>query len=233
MGYILDVIVIAIVAFCAFRSAKRGFMRTAIELAGFALAIILAFNFAPAVSDAAYDGLLDKTVTKKIATAIDERTTDSTTDITEAVWDSVPGFIASNIEYFGITEEEVNDKLSEISGETSTAVAADISHDVVRPVVSAAISGLVGLLIFIVISILAKFLAIPINKLCSFSLVGKLNKTLGAVLGAGKGVIFAAIFFLIISSVVVLTGSGFLIFTRENIDSSALAKLICEFNPIF
>lgn len=233
MGYVLDVIVIAIVVFCAFRSARRGFVRTAIELAGFALAIILAFNFAPAVSDAAYDGLMDKTITKKIAAAIDERTTDSTTDITEVVWDSVPKFIASNIEYFGITEEEVNAKLSEISGETSMAVASDISHEVVRPVVSAAISGIVGFLMFIVISILAKFLAIPINKLCSFSLVGKLNKILGAVLGAGKGVIFAAVFFLIISSVVVLTGSGFLIFTRENIDSSTLAKLICAYNPIF
>ncbi len=233
MSYILDIIVIGIIALCAFLSAKKGFVRTAIELAGFILAIVLAFNLAPKVSDAAYDGMLDKTITKKITAAIDNRATDSTESLTEAVWDSVPSFISSNIEHFGITEEEVNAKLGKLSSSSSSEIAAELSQDAVKPIVSAAMSGIIGILIFIVISIVTKFLAVPINKLFSISLVGTLNRTLGAVLGAGKGIIYAAVFCLIISCLVVFTENGFLIFTREAIEGSALTKLLCEFNPIF
>lgn len=233
MGYILDIIVVGIIALCVFLSAKKGFVRTAIELAGFILAIVLAFNLAPTVADGVYDATLDKPITKKIASAIDERAGSSTANISEAVWDSVPGFISSNIEHFGITQDEVNAKLNKLSTSTSAEIAAELSKETVKPILSAAISGIVGIIIFVLISIATKFLAIPINKIFSFSLVGTLNRVLGAVLGAGKGVVFAAVFCLIISCLVVFTGEGFLIFTREAIEDSTLTKLLCSFNPIF
>ncbi len=233
MGYVLDIIVAVIIAISAFVAAKRGFVRTAIELAGFILAIVLAFNLGPSVSDAVYDGTIHKSVTNKIADAIVEKIDDKTEAKSEAVWDAVPGFVASNIEFFGVDKEGIDAKLETATADTASLVAADISKEYVKPVVSAAICGIVGLVLFIVLSILIKYIAIPINKLFTISIVGTLNRVLGAVLGAGKGVVYAAVFCLIISTLVVFTDSGFLIFTREAIEESSLAKILCGLNPVF
>ena len=66
-----------------------------------------------------------------------------------------------------------------------------------------------------------------LDKVFSMSLVGKINKTLGGVLGLVRGIAIAVVFAFLINLLISLTG-GFLCFTQEAVDSSNIFKLILE-----
>ena len=51
MSYILDAIIILIVLFYVFISAKKGFVRTLIEVVGFVAAIVIAFTVSTPIAE--------------------------------------------------------------------------------------------------------------------------------------------------------------------------------------
>lgn len=233
MGIVLDLIVVAIVALCVIISIKRGFMKTAIELVGFVLAVYVAFNFGPVLSGATYDKLIKNPVSDKISTTITEFAQEGTADVTNAVWDKCPEFFKENADVFGVSLEKLQSDISLGDKLDTNAIAENITDSVVKPIATTALNAVYSILLFLIIAIITKFLSKPINKLFSISFIGKINKTLGGVLGFGKGIVFAIIFCAVISSIVIFTKSGFLIFTKENIEASTIFELLCKINPIY
>ena len=55
MNFVIDLIVVAIIAVCAVVSAKRGFVKVLVEAVGFVAAIILTFTISTPLSEATYD----------------------------------------------------------------------------------------------------------------------------------------------------------------------------------
>ncbi|MBP3706923.1 MAG: CvpA family protein [Clostridia bacterium] len=138
MGIILDLIILAIVAVSVYSSARYGFIRTVIELAGYIIAVILI-----------------STITFSDTTAIFYRT-----------------------------------------------------------------------LLLIVLIVLTKFAAKFINKLFSFSIIGKVNGILGGLLGVPKGILLALAFCLVAFLVATISKDGFLIFSKQAIEESNIFKQI-------
>ncbi len=233
MGIILDLIVLVIVAVCVIISIKRGFVKTAIELIGFGLAIYIAFNFGPVLSNVTYDKVIRNSVSNTISKTITDTAAQTSAQVGEEVWEKLPGFVKNNSEKFGVSKEEMQSKINLTDNLDTMTFAQSITDSVVKPVATTAMNFIYGIILFILIALLTKILAKPINKLFSISFVGSINKFLGAIIGLGKGAVFALIFCAVISAVVVFTKSGFLIFTRENIEASTLFKLLCKINPIY
>ena len=124
-------------------------------------------------------------------------------------------------------------RLSEVSGsvvENSADVVQTISQDIVRPITVKLIGMAATLLIFLALSFIVKFLAKVLNKLFSFSIIGKINSSLGGVIGFFKGIVFATVLCVAISLVINLTGAGFWVFTPENIDATYLFKFFTSFS---
>ena len=84
-----------------------------------------------------------------------------------------------------------------------------------------------------VASDLAFFDVFSIDYDDNFSLVGKLNRTLGGVVGFFKGILLATVFCMIVGVIVSFTKNGFLIFTRESIEASTIFGTICDMLPFF
>ena len=59
MGIVLDLFVLAIVAFVAWRSAVRGFVRTVIELVGYFLAFYISIALSGPIATGIYDKFID------------------------------------------------------------------------------------------------------------------------------------------------------------------------------
>ena len=87
-------------------------------------------------------------------------------------------------------------------------------------------------IIFLVLIIATGFIAKIVNKLFSFSLLGKLNKILGGILGIPKGILLASAFCLLVIVVINVTEDGFLIFTGESIESSMIFEKVLSL-PLF
>ncbi len=217
MGIILDLIIVAIIAVTAIISAKQGFVKTVIEVVGFLLAIYLSFTLSTPVANFVYDKAVEPTV----VTAIEQGIDDAATNTVQSVHEKLPKFIKNNLEFFGVSDEELTGHVNSSAAGGASSIAATVSEKVVAPIVVSVVKTIVSVVLFIILLFVVRILAKLINKLFSFSLVGTLNKVLGAVLGAVKGTIFAAVFCAVAVFVGALAGGKIL----EAVDNS----YICGF----
>lgn len=216
MSFVLDAVVIALIAIFAIIAAKKGFVRSLIEFVGYILALIIAVTVSGALADLAYAQAVRPAVVDAVTSVLQNEG--------EAVYESIPGSVASIMELAGIDL----DSISLAVGETADEAAARVADTVVKPLAVGIVKSLsiiiIAVILFIVVGILAKL----INALFKGVLLGTANTVLGAVLGGAKGIIFAALFCVIVSFITSVSESDFLFFSREAIDSSFLCKYILQ-----
>lgn len=229
MGIVLDVIVLAIIIITAIISAKKGFVATVIEFVGLLLAFYLAFTFSTTVANFTYDKFISPTIKETVIEEIGDKV-ESTAD---SVWDSLPSIVVSGANTLGIEREEIFEGVNTSTSSTAEEIANTVNDKIAKPVITVFIRFLLAFVLFIACIFLVRILAKILNKLFTFSLIGKLNRLLGGVLGAGKGIIFACVVVLLLSTIAAVTKNGFLIFTTENIENSTIFKLLASFNPFY
>ncbi len=229
MGIVLDVIVLAIIVITAIISAKKGFVATVIEFVGLLLAFYLAFTLSTTVANFTYDKFISPTIKETVIEEIGDKV-ESTAD---SVWDSLPAIVVSGANTLGIEREEIFEGVNNSTLSTAEEIANTVSDKIAKPVITLFIRFILAFVLFVACIFLVRVLAKILNKLFTFSLIGKLNRFLGGVLGAGKGVIFACVVVLLLSTIAAVTKNGFLIFTTENIENSTVFKLLAGFNPFY
>ncbi len=228
MNILLDLIILAIIAVTAFLSAKRGFVRSAVELVGFLAAVWLAFTVSTPLAEMTYDKFLEP----KIVSSVSDEAGATAESIIDSTWNSLPEFVKNNADSIGLSRDKLSQNISqEITSGSENAVKAT-SQNAIKPVISHLLGLLYSVIILIVAMIIVRLAARLLNKLFSFSVVGKLNRILGGVFGIAKGIIIAILFCMIISLILSFNENGFLIFNKEIIDNSYLFSKLCLFNKV-
>lgn len=228
MNIILDVIIIAIIAICVFLSAKKGFARTIIELAGFVAAILIAINLSTPVANFVYDKMVSPSIEKTVVKVIDDSVNSTSAAVTDAIWEKLPGFVSNAAEKSGVSKDTLSSKL--MGGSSSADIAQNIADEVVAPVATTVIKYIATVLIFIILLIVVKFLARLLNSIFKKSLLGGANAILGGALGAVKGAIYAILFCLLVSLITNITKDNFFI-TNEMIENSTVFKFVLNLIP--
>ncbi len=218
MNIILDLIILALIAICTLISAKKGFVKTVISLVGWVLALVLSISLSGPLAELTYSKVVEPAVISAINGVVSDVVDGAEGAVKEEVYEALPDFIKNNIE---ISEFEITNDGS---------IAKSITESAVQPITCSLLRAIFSLLLFIVLSIAAGFLAKLLNKIFSFSILGKANKILGGVVGAVQGIIFAVIFVLVVTVIVSVSG-GFLIFTPEAIDKTVLFNFISKLLP--
>ena len=229
MSYILDAIVILIILLFVFLSAKKGFVRTLIEVVGFVAALVIAFTFSNPIADVTYDKLVYPSVIKTVENVASDGVSSATTAV-DTIWQKMPQFITES-NFFGLSKENITTMVELNTLNESHKLAQSISDSFVKPAVTKLLSVLFSVILVVVLLFVVKILAKFINKLFTFSVVGDINKTLGGVLGLVKGAAVAVVFCLIVSLILSFTKNGFLIFTYDAINSSYIFKFLMGFSP--
>ena len=218
MNFVLDLIILAIIVVCALISAKKGFVKTIIRLVGWVLALVLSITFSGPLAELTYSKAVEPAVVSAIDGVVSEVVEGAEGAVKEQVYETLPEFIKNNID---ISEFEISNDGS---------IAKSITESAVQPIATTLLRAIFSIILFIVLSIAAGFLAKVLNKIFSFSILGKANKILGGVVGAVQGIIFAVVFVLVVTVIVSLTG-GFLIFTPEAIEKTVIFNLIAKLLP--
>ena len=208
VGLILDAIFIFIVISCVYFSAKKGFVRSFIEVAGYVLAIIIALNLGALVGEFIFNNHIKPATVTAISSIISDSTS-------EAV-DSVPAHINLLLENADIDLETLAN---------AENVNVDKLTDTIKPLAVDTIKSLVAFVAFIALMFLVRFLAGVLNSFFSFSILGTLNKFLGGTLGIIKGFLIASAFCMVAYFVALITSNDFLIFTEKAIQDSTICKL--------
>lgn len=119
MNYLLDLIVIAIIAAVALISARRGFVRVVIELAGFIAAILITLTISTPLASLTYDKIIEPPIVSSVSKA----TGDSVTQITDDTWNALPEFIRKYSENVGFSKENINKSINENMGNGAVSAA--------------------------------------------------------------------------------------------------------------
>ncbi len=231
MPYILDAIVIIIIAATAIVGYRRGFIRTIIQLAGCIIAFILALSLSGTVSTMVYEGLLRDSLHEKIETVWSETVVEGAaqtlTEQTQAVLDTLPGFVQTALDAETITQG-IRDSVG--NDQTGTAVAGYLVDDLIRPVMVVVIRFIAFLILFTILTLLIRLLEKLLEPLTKLPLVRQTDGLLGLVVGLVKGIVFALVAVTIMQLIATGTTTG--PFTQENLENSIVAGWIAQINPL-
>ena len=232
MWWILDLIVVSIIVFYVYLSAKRGFVRTVIELIGYFLAIFLATTLSSPVSNFVYDSFISPGIVEDVTGETNLTTDSSDEDKINQIWNSLPDIVVKNEEKADLSKDTLRDTINKTdSGLPVDSLAKSATDATVKPIILPIIKAIATVLLFIILMFVVKILAKVINKVFNLPLIGKLNRFLGGIIGLLKGVIFATIFVMLIVFFVSVSENGFLFFNYENIDRSIIFKFLMGFTP--
>ena len=232
MGIVLDLIIVSVVVLFVFLSAKRGFVRLAVEVVGLALSIFIASSFSISIANSVYDNMIKKSIAGNIETYIDTTATDSLTNSVDEIWEHIPKIITDSAQNFGISKQSISSSLENAANKSSEEVANTIADSIAKPVIVSLLKIIAFIIILLILSILVKFLAKSLNRIFKLPVLRGINRILGGILGVLKGLLISAAFCVVISVIINVSPNGFWIFTEKNIDSSYLFKLLCNLNPL-
>ncbi len=221
MSIVIDLIVVAIILVTALISAKQGFVKAIIEVVGFVAAVLVAFSLSAPLADITYE----KVIEPPILSSVSENAAQSTAHTADSVWESLPSFITDNSEKLGITKEYIEQIVADSTLSSTDTALAEISQKAVKPVATGILETLYAVILIVVLLFVVKILARLLNKVFSFSVIGKLNRTLGGLLGVVKGLAIVLIFCEIVVLIISFTG-GVWIFNSENIDKTYIFKYL-------
>lgn len=228
MSIILDVILIAVFAAYVITAAKKGFVRTLLELVAVVAAIFLSFQISPVVSQTVYDGFVEKEIVNALEEQINENVDAlSVTETANAVLDSIPDFAVSLASSAGVEISTIKDQIASQKIDSQN-LAQSLVDKIAEPIVVGALTIIIFILLAVVLMIVLKFVAKLISKLFNIPLVKSLNKSLGGVLGAIKGALVV---------VVICTALRFIFGGGEGelsvaVNDSFVVGLLDEINPL-
>ena len=223
MSIILDLIVLAIIIITVLISAKRGFVRTLIELLGFIAAVFISFTISTPLANTTYDKIIEPSIISTVTSAADTAADNSAAAAVDSFWNEMPGWIKGGIEKAGISKESLD---GSITANIVQSAVESASQNVIKPAVTSTLALIYQVISLIILLALVKPLARLINKLFSFSVIGTANRVLGGVVGVPKGMIYAVAFCLLITLAVSFTQNGFLIFTGEAMEKSLFFSFV-------
>ena len=220
MSIALDLIIIGIILLSVVISAKRGFVKAAVEAAGFIAAVAVAFTVSSPLASITYDKIIEPPIVDAAINTVGESAEHN-------AFNALPDFITEN----NLLREEIapfTEKITQNLSQGTEAAVKTAAQEIVKPIATKVLGLLYTIILILVLMIVVRLLARFLNKIFSFSLVGKLNRFLGGTVGVVKGVLYAAVFCGIISLILSFTGKPLLIFTEENINNSYIFKIFTE-----
>ena len=160
-------------------------------------------------------------------TQIDETVNvSSVTTQAEVLLDSIPGFMASFASSAGVDLDEIK---TQISSEkfSSANLAIELVDKIAKPIAVGALTAIFFLLLSVVLIFVLKWIAGLLAKLFKLPLIGTVNKVLGGVLGACKGVL-VIVFICTFLDIIFANGDGEI---PDMVNNSYVVGLLDNINP--
>ena len=191
MGIVLDVILVLILIAVVVVSAKKGIIKTLVELAAFALAIFLAAQTAQPVANGMYKAFFSKTVERGLYEVLPENSSKLTnSDKAKYVFDEMPEFAKRQAEKCGISVDSVAEQIAKGNFANNDSLYQTLESDIVKPIAVAVLKHIMffvlAVLYALVLTAILKSFAKGLKK--SHLIVGT-DKLVGGVIGVAKGVI--------------------------------------------
>lgn len=216
MNWILDLILLAVFIVAVVFSAKKGIVRTLLEIAAFVLSIFLAFQLAAPMAESFYDNFLEVRVQERIEEKLPAgNAVESNTEKAVAVLEGIPSFAKKYLENSGFNADALAQQIA-LGRYSNSSIAEELEENFAKPASVAVLTATFFLLLCIVLCAVLQAIAGGISKLFKAPIVSTLNKGLGALFGAVKGLVIVCIAAILLSVFAPRIGGAF----QTAVDSS-------------
>lgn len=230
MSWILDGIIVLLLVIAVVLGYKRGFITTAVQLAGYVFAFLIAMSLSTTVAEFTYDHFIGEKITESVSVAFSDNTGSTVSEKVEGMLETLPAFLQTALS----ENEEVQNALTNIENKTEntiTAVTETVVEQILRPVVVALLRFVIFLILFLILLLVVKLLSKLVKPLAKLPLIRQIDGLLGIVLGAVNGCVFSIVA-VTVMQLIITAGSTTGPFTAENLQNSLLASWIADMNPL-
>ncbi len=226
LNYGIDILLILVLAFSIIFSVHKGFLKCVLSLICAVVALVAASTFNETASEWCYDNILSNIVVSNIEEKIEQDYgIESVESSVQAAVESLPEFITLSLDKLGIDINDVTDEINQVQL-SSEDTAEVIAENIIRPGALVLLKVILFLIIFLAVRFLLGIISEIICKIADLPILKQVNKTLGAVSGAIKGItlVFAfSIFFNFLSELLKNTN----VFAQA-IENSHICDIIIE-----
>ena len=231
MNFIVDAIIIAVIVLVIVRSSKKGFVSSLIDTFAMIIATIASYTFTPKVSQFIYDSFIKNSVSKGFEKVLDEMNANAAVnDKVDAMIASLPESALNLADSLGIINlNSIGAGLHMPGVVDNNQLISTVLNDLAYNVMITITKVVVFFVLFVIATLLIRMVSKFMEKINKIPLIGKLNSTLGGVLGVVKALVIV---------LVVCTVMYFIASSSSNADltgaisSSKLYNFVTENNPL-
>lgn len=230
MSFILDAVIVLIVILAMIFGYRRGFLQTMLQLAVWIVSFSVALCLSSPIAGAIFDGFFADKLESSLHESLQRDALSSTSQqwdvLLDELPDSVSAFLKNNVEF-----RDTFEKLSETDDTASETLVNSVITGVVRPVAVALLQFVVFLILFLMLVFVLRLVKKLLKPVSRVPLIRQMDGTLGAVLGAFKGVIYV---FAVVAAIqiFVATSSPDAVITQKTIDDTQIVSRISDCNPL-
>lgn len=233
--FIYDIAILLIIGIAVFKGIKMGFIKTFVQLVGWAVALYIATMLSGQIAQYIYNSYISDALlaAMKDAFALDAGVTlgaqTSAPEFLESI-KGLPDFIqlivAQNM-------DQISQAITQSIAQTGSAALEVILESIIAPLIVSLIKGIAFIGVFAVCNIVISLLMKLLGAIDYVPVVSQINSGLGAfaglILGLAKVFVLAAV----IEVLMVITNGSVPFLSRSFINSTILLKFFIKNNFIF
>lgn len=198
MGVLLDVVTVAVVAWCIYTASRKGFVKALIGFVGTFLAIGAAMLFAGSASaalESRWIGPFFEGAVRDYLGNLISGTGDSAAAFVEqlnTLIADMPEVLAQFLQRFSVTAPQVQEA---VSSSASAQQAQEAAVAAIAGPLSGAVSYALGfLLVFLAATLATRVITVVLDALMQLPILRSVNGSLGLLVGVLQGVVIACLF---------------------------------------
>ena len=231
MAIIFFFFLFAIVILLLLLGYKRGFIRTVINLIGYAVSAVLAYFLSQPLATFIFDAFFRKGSVDMINGELTKLSGgQSVSSLLDSAFAAIPERVMALASSYVGPLDEIKASIA-ASAPTTADVAAAVVEQVIGPIVTIMIQSFAFLILFIVFCILVKIITKALKIIDKLPVIGTANAVLGLVVGLVQAVIFLFIFTSAVSLVIQMSGNQMDVVNSEIVGQSHVFKAIYNMNP--
>lgn len=223
---VLDIAAVAIVIYCAHAAARKGFLRTVIQMVAYVAIILAASFFSRAAAPVVYDRVVEPMITQRQEAPREPGGAD-------LISYGRAGLLSALDDGLGALESGLDSVKELLPDEFDPQALADglvdeLADATLRPLMISAI-GMIGfVLLFSILSIVANILLSTLGIVNHLPVVGPINALLGGAVGILEGLLLVWVFAFLLRGLLGIYPEGWWIFRADTIGHTFLFRYFAD-----
>ncbi len=207
MSWILDILLVALIAGTILFYWRRGFIKAILSFGRILISAVTAWFFGPKLGAVIADKVIGNKITQKVYDLLSSMFDGAAETINlQQLFEQAPETLVKTVERFGGSMADLEAKYGDMTAATHETLF-DLAQNIAAPITTL-ISNLIGcVLVFVVAFILLLVLSGLLTKICELPVLKQINHLLGLLLGILIALLYAALFCILGSYLLNLIGA--------------------------